>query len=190
MNELNFPDKFLKIYQKGEVIFKEGDTGSQMYVMLSGTVTITKLVDGVEKTLTTLGKGEIFGEMALVDHLARSASITALEDNTQLLEIDHALFVYLVGQQPAFALIVLKAMSYRLRSRGIPGIPEKLLDAAPEPVSKPQSAAKSIGVVQLKDNIFQFRGQCMSYLVKGSKRNLLIDTGLPWESDILGVCRS
>jgi CRP-like cAMP-binding protein len=52
-----------------------------------------------------------------VDDLPRSATVVAAEDDTRLLEIDHALFVYLVGQQPAFALMVLKAMSLRLRSQ-------------------------------------------------------------------------
>lgn len=185
MDELQFPDKFLKIYQKDEVVFREGDSGSQMYVISGGQVNIIKSVDGEEQFLKSLGPGEIFGEMALIDHLPRAASVIAAEDNTHLLEIDHALFVYLVGQQPAFALIILKAMSHRLRSHGMPGIPEKKQDAAAEASAKPPSAPKGNGVVQLKENIFQFRGQCMSYLVKGAKKNLLIDTGLPWEHELL-----
>lgn len=185
MDELNFPDKFLKIYQENEVVFRAGDSGSRMYVIGSGRVRITTTVNGTETLLKTLGPGEVFGEMALVDNLPRSASVTATEANTQLLEIDHALFVYLVGQQPAFALIILKAMSHRLRARGIPGHPGKHQDAAPAAPVKPSSTAKGNGVVQLKENIFQFRGQCMSYLIKGAKKNLLVDTGLPWESDIL-----
>lgn len=185
MNELNFPDKFLQVYQKDQVIFREGDSGTQMYVISSGQVNITKLVDGSEKFLKSLGQGEIFGEMALVDHLPRSASVIAAQDDTLLLEIDHALFVYLVGQQPAFALIVLKAMSHRLRAHGMPGIPEKLRDLPPDQAGKAASISKGNGVTQLKENIFQLRGQCMSYLVKGAKKNLLIDTGLPWENDIL-----
>lgn len=187
MNELNFPDKFLRIYQKDEVVFREGDSGSQMYVIWSGQVDITKSVNGEEQFLKSLGKGEIFGEMALVDNLPRSASIIAAENDTRLLEIDHALFVYLVGQQPAFALIVLKAMSHRLRSRGMPGIPEKLKNAVADTVVAVTSPLpdKDNGVKQLKENIFQFRGKCMAYLVKGAKRNLLIDTGLPWEYELL-----
>jgi hydroxyacylglutathione hydrolase len=185
MNEMNFPDKFLRRYKKDEVVFREGDSGSQMYVICAGMVNITKTIDGSEKIITTLGKGEIFGEMALVDQLPRFASVIAAEKNTQLLEIDHALFVYLVGQQPAFALIVLKAMSYRLRSHGIPGVPGHTAEATAEPAARTQASAKGNPVVQLKENIFQLRGQCMAYLVKGARKNLLIDTGLPWESDVL-----
>lgn len=185
MEEPKLPAKFLRVYQKDEFIFQEGETGSQMYVISAGMVNITKTIDGEEKFLKTLGKGEIFGEMALIDHLPRSASVIAAEDDTELLEIDHALFVYLVGQQPAFALIVLKAMSHRLRSHGMPGIPFGKLSALPETTSKIAVVDKGSSVVRLKDNIFQLRGKCMAYLVQGSKKNLLIDTGLPWEGDIL-----
>jgi glyoxylase-like metal-dependent hydrolase (beta-lactamase superfamily II) len=187
VNELNFPDKFLRSYQKDDVVFCEGDTGSQMYVVYAGSVNLTRTIDGRQQFLKSLGKGEIFGEMALIDHLPRSASVIAAENDTHLLEIDHALFVYLVGQQPAFALIVLKAMSHRLRSQGLPGIPDRSADAEPVVTVTASSVQpdKGSGVTQLKDNIFQFRGKCMSYLIKGAKKNLLIDTGLPWEQELL-----
>jgi hydroxyacylglutathione hydrolase len=69
----------------------------------------------------------------------------------------------------------------------MPGIPEKLKAAVSEPHIAPSSPPldRGIGVTQLKENIFQFRGKCMSYLIKGTKKNLLIDTGLPWEYDVL-----
>jgi glyoxylase-like metal-dependent hydrolase (beta-lactamase superfamily II) len=187
LNELNFPDKFLRIYQKDEVVFSEGDSGSHMYVIGSGQVNLTKSVNGEEQFLKALGKGEIFGEMALIDNLPRSASVIAAQNDTHLLEIDHALFVYLVGQQPAFALIVLKAMSHRLRSNGIPGIAAEAKDdgSVTEIAVKSPPPDKGNGVTQLKENIFQFRGKCMAYLIKGTKKNLLIDTGLPWEQELL-----
>ncbi len=117
MDELNFSDKFLKSYAKGEVIFTEGSIGQYMYVIHSGSVNILKGNNGNENRVGQLHKGDIFGEMALVDNLPRSATAVAAEDSTSVLEIDHAHFVYLVGQQPAFALIVLKALSLRLRSQ-------------------------------------------------------------------------
>lgn len=187
MNELNFPDKFLRTYQKDDVIFREGDPGSQMYVICSGRVGLSRQVNREELFLKFLGQGEIFGEMALIDSLPRSASVVAAENDTRLLEIDHALFVYLVGQQPAFALIVLKAMSHRLRSHGIPGVPERTKDREPasEVVAAGPKIDKGSGVTQLKENIFQLRGKCMAYLVKGTRKNLLVDTALPWESEQL-----
>jgi glyoxylase-like metal-dependent hydrolase (beta-lactamase superfamily II) len=179
MNELDFADKFLKTCGRGEVIFHEGSIGSHMYVISSGTVDISARKDGVMGKLATLGKGAIFGEMALVDRLPRSATATAAEDNTQVLEIDHALFVYLVGQQPTFALIIQKALSLRLRAAlGGQELPEEP-DAAAGGIP---AERKGSGVLQLKENIYQLRGQCMSYLIRGSRKNLLIDTGLPWDT--------
>jgi CRP/FNR family cyclic AMP-dependent transcriptional regulator len=86
-----------------------------MYVVVSGRVDIRKKSGDGAAVVATLCKGELFGEMALVDSMPRSATAVATEDATSVVEIDHAQFAYLVGQQPAFALIILKALSLRLR---------------------------------------------------------------------------
>jgi len=117
MNELDFSVKFLKTYRKGEIIFREGSAGQYMCVIQSGSVNICKRVQEEDIVIATLVTGEIFGEMALVDNLPRSATAVAAENDTSVLEIEHSHFVYLVGQQPAFALVVLKALSQRLRKQ-------------------------------------------------------------------------
>jgi CRP-like cAMP-binding protein len=117
MTELDFSERFLKSFGHGGVIFEEGSIGKHMYVVVSGSVDIRKRTRGGDVVLATLGKGELFGEMALVDSMPRSASAVAAGDDTSVVEIDHAQFAYLVGQQPAFALIILKALSLRLRNQ-------------------------------------------------------------------------
>lgn len=126
MGDLNFSDKFLRHYRRGDVIFEEGSVGQHMYVINSGHVNIVKRSPDGDVVIVTLGQGEIFGEMALVDNLPRSAAAVSREDDTSVIGINHAHFVYLVGQQPAFALVILKTLSLRLRVRmGIGGSDEK-----------------------------------------------------------------
>ena len=81
------PEKILerKVYQMGDVIFKEGDKGSRAYVVQSGEVEISKMLDGTRTVLGTVGKGGIFGEMALIDDAPRMASAVALDVTTVIL---------------------------------------------------------------------------------------------------------
>jgi hypothetical protein len=109
-------EKCINEFDVGDVIFEEGSTGRELFVVLDGRIDIVKL-DGATKTMiVTLGKGEFFGEMAVIDGSARSATAIAAAPNTRVMRINHARFVYLVSQQPAFALMVMDALSKRLRA--------------------------------------------------------------------------
>jgi CRP/FNR family transcriptional regulator, cyclic AMP receptor protein len=109
-------EKCINEFDVGAIIFEEGSTGRELFVVLDGRIDIVKL-DGASKTLiVTLGKGEFFGEMAVIDGSARSATAIAAAPNTRVMRINHARFVYLVSQQPAFALMVMDALSKRLRA--------------------------------------------------------------------------
>src|SRR5262252_9456331 len=109
-------EKCINEYGVGDVIFEEGSTGRELYVVLDGEVEIAK-VSGASKTIiVTLGKGEFFGEMAVIDGSARSATAIAASPGTRVMRINHARFVYLVSQQPAFALMIMDALSKRLRA--------------------------------------------------------------------------
>lgn len=80
-------DKILerKVYQMGEVIFKEGDEGNRAFVVQSGEVEISKVLEGTRTVLGTIRKGGIFGEMALIDDAPRMASARALDTTTVIL---------------------------------------------------------------------------------------------------------
>ena len=109
-------EKCIAQFDVDDVIFEEGSTGRELFVVLGGKVDIAK-VHGAEKTvIATLGKGEFFGEMAVIDGSARSATAIAAAPDTKVMRINHARFVYLVSQQPAFALMVMDALSKRLRA--------------------------------------------------------------------------
>jgi len=109
-------EKCINEFDEDEVIFEEGSTGRELFVVLDGQVEIAKL-DGARKTvIVTLGKGEFFGEMAVIDGSSRSATAISAASHTRVMRINHARFVYLVSQQPAFALMVMDALSKRLRA--------------------------------------------------------------------------
>jgi CRP-like cAMP-binding protein len=94
----------------GETIFRAWDMGAEMYVVLEGKVEIA--ID--DKVLETLGPGEPFGEMALIDQAPRTATATA-QGPCKLAVIPEKRFLFLVQQRPEFALHLMKVMADRLR---------------------------------------------------------------------------
>jgi CRP-like cAMP-binding protein len=97
-------------FAAGSVIFNEGDSGRHLYAVKEGTVDI--LVHG--QVVASIGPGEIFGEMALIDSEPRSAKAVA-KTECQLVSVDERRFAFLVQQTPQFALQVMKIMAERLR---------------------------------------------------------------------------
>ena len=116
VDETSSLQRFLRSYRKSEIIFEEGSTGNEMYLVHSGKVLVSVKQGESEKVkLAVLNPGDFFGEMALVDDCRRSATASALEDNTQLIALDKAKFLYTVQQQPLFALSVMHTLSQRIR---------------------------------------------------------------------------
>ena len=98
-------------FPAGATIFREGESGHEMFVIRRGAVDI---VVG-DHTITTLAEGEIFGEMALIDTRPRSATAKARED-CAFVPVDEKRFTFLVQQTPQFALHVMRTLADRLRS--------------------------------------------------------------------------
>jgi ATP:ADP antiporter, AAA family len=96
----------------GEAIFHKGDPGDCMYFVVSGRL---RAHDG-QHTLNTLGQGDIFGEMAILDPQPRMASITALED-ALLLRLDQEALYELMEERPEVARGIIRVLSRRLRDR-------------------------------------------------------------------------
>jgi len=69
-------------HEDGEVIFKEGNSGDWVYVVLSGAVEVSKAVDGIRFVLSILKPGEVFGELALIGAVKRSATTRAVGRTT------------------------------------------------------------------------------------------------------------
>jgi CRP/FNR family transcriptional regulator, cyclic AMP receptor protein len=100
----------LKSYAPDEKIFVQEDDGDCMYVVRSGSVGI--MTSGA--VLETVGPNGTFGEMALMDSGPRSATAVAREP-TEVAIIDEKAFLYLVQQNPAFALDLMRKLARRLR---------------------------------------------------------------------------
>lgn len=106
----------MKTYCESEVVFRQDVPGKEMYIISSGKIDI--LLEGTEgeaTLLTTLGPGEFFGEMALVDGGPRSASAVAVENGTRLLVLDRASLIELFGQQPEIGFSIIQTLCRRLR---------------------------------------------------------------------------
>ena len=108
--------KFRQKYRKSEVIFEQESTGSEMYLIHSGSVLLSVRQDeNRDVPLVVLNPGDFFGEMALVDDSPRSATASAVEDDTELIVMDRTRFLFMVRQQPEFALSLMHTLCRRLR---------------------------------------------------------------------------
>ncbi len=108
-------DRHVKVFGTGDVIFKELDPGHEMYVIIEGKVEIRKTTSPTSsKTLIVLGKGDIFGEMAIIDKKKRSATAMSVADTKVLVLNDH-LFEATLDRNPDFARKMILILSERLR---------------------------------------------------------------------------
>ncbi len=108
-------ENYVRFFQTGSVIFRENEQGGEMYVIIQGAVEIRKATGSVSsKTLIKLGKGDIFGEMALIEKKPRSASAVAVEP-TKVLGINAKLYESMLGSNPDFAQKMNKVLSERIR---------------------------------------------------------------------------
>ncbi len=98
----------------GEYIFREGDPGAEMYIIQSGTVEIVASSGEGERRLATLGEGDFFGEMAILEDLPRTASARAAEECV-LLRIDRGTFDQLIRHNPEISIRMLRKLCHRLR---------------------------------------------------------------------------
>ena len=100
---------------KGEVIVREAGRAVAFSLSLSGDVEVVKGADGASpRVLSTLGPGDFFGEMALLDGYMRSASVRALED-TECLVLSRWDFMAELRSSPYIAVQMLPVLSRRLR---------------------------------------------------------------------------
>src|SRR5437867_5472935 len=98
-------------YDAGEVIEKEGGSAVAFYLITGGSVEVRK----GEKLVTKLGRGQFFGEMALIDKQPRSATVVSAESGTRCLVLPAWNLTAAIQTDPTVAMGVLKVLARRLR---------------------------------------------------------------------------
>ena len=98
-------------YDSGEVIEKEGGSAVAFYIVTNGSVEVRK----GEKLVSKLGRGQFFGEMALIDKQPRSATVVAAQSGTKCLVMPVWNFRATVESDPKVAMGVMKELARRLR---------------------------------------------------------------------------
>ena len=94
----------------GRVLAKQGDIGTGFFVIVSGSVRVVRDAE----TLATLGPGDFFGELSILDHQPRLAQVVSLEPTT-CLALASWDFEAVVREQPSVALAILRVLAGRLR---------------------------------------------------------------------------
>lgn len=124
METLDYTSQF---FAKGSVIFQEGQSGRRGYLVEDGRVELDRVVDGKREPFARIGPGGIFGEMAVIDGGARTATAVAIE-NTTVTVISERVFKYKLKTADPFLRALVRLFVANLRT--------STPDAARRPKSK------------------------------------------------------
>jgi CRP-like cAMP-binding protein len=161
--------KHVKAFGPGKTVFREKDPGNEMYVIIEGKVEIRKSTSSsASRTLIVLGKGDIFGEMAIIEKKKRSATAVTVT-GTKLLVLNQDLFDVALGKNPDFARKMIRILSERLR-RANTALQQSLMTSRQSMVQ----AGLAQYAVEYGESTF-----------KGKRLN--VDQFLDWASDRIGI---
>ena len=107
--------KFAKTYPPGTVVFREGETGDEMYIIQRGKVRVSKEFAGKAHVIAVLEKGEFFGEMAIMSRLRRTATVTAI-DEVEALAFDREGLLKMITRNPRIGLSIIDRLCRRLQA--------------------------------------------------------------------------
>jgi F420-non-reducing hydrogenase small subunit len=121
---------FGSIYEKGQMVFREGEPGDTLYIIQSGAVEVSRGRGKDKVVLTLLERGDFFGEMALIDERPRSATVTAIS-HSRLLRLTRSSLLERIGRDPGIVLQLVTALCERIgradqRLRSMVGTSESL----------------------------------------------------------------
>ncbi len=108
-----FIQKFSVKYPKNKIVISEGERSTDVYYILEGSVYVTKKMHDTYKVLSFLDKGDIFGEMGVIEETIRSATIITREDTT-LLKFSKEEFKEILKIHPRWIDKIIQEMSERI----------------------------------------------------------------------------
>lgn len=118
------PDAFIALFENcplrrfepGDTVIEQGTRGDAFYVICAGAVRVVRVDGEARRELARLDEGAFFGEMALLSDAPRSASVEAVDEDTQLLEISAGILKDLSGRHPSVATALKKFCRQRMLS--------------------------------------------------------------------------
>ena len=142
-------------FQKDTTVVSETDEGSTLYIISKGQVKISRLSEsGKEVILAILGEGDFFGEMSLLDGLARSANVITLIES-ELFVLHRETFLELISSNPKIAIDLLKELALRLRKSDAQIKSLSLFDATGRVATTLIQIAEDTGTI--KDGVVQIQ---------------------------------
>ena len=133
---------FIVKVKKGEMVYREGDPGAEMFIVQSGSVQIFRSLGGEEKELAVMEKGDFFGEMSVLEGTPRTASARTLEES-EIIEINSTVFDRMIRGNIEIAVRMLRKLSSRLQEsnrrleEGVLAGSRAPLEAAPLDLDRP-----------------------------------------------------
>ena len=102
-------------YRDGERLFEQGEEGDAAYVVIEGAVSVLVRVDGGERAVASLGRGEIFGELAVLLDQPRTSAIAA-EGRLTVLRLNRSVILNMLREFPDIALQMIRILGRRLET--------------------------------------------------------------------------
>lgn len=110
--------QYIKEYPAGTILFQEGDEGTELYVVRTGKVQISRKIANKDYIIAIIPDGSFFGEMSLLLNRPRSATAMVIEDS-EILEFDQPTFLKMLTTQSNIAIRIMKNLAQRLYKANI-----------------------------------------------------------------------
>jgi F420-non-reducing hydrogenase small subunit len=165
------------VFEKGEIVCREGDPGDTMYIIQSGAVKISRNREGEEVVLAILEPGEFFVEMALIDRQPRSATVSTMS-RTRLLPLTRTSFLERTSQDPGISLHLIKILGQRI-NRTLSLLRNKIHESLSEGGDGNQDL--DIGPLPQSENDPQDFLVSQKDQIAGARVGSLREEGLPYE---------